>query len=267
MQSKYPKAFRLSIGLIFLMIMQSLLGLIFHESAYRDVAWIKATWWGNDAVTLLLVVPVMLYGMLNARRGSPRCTLVWLGTLGYAIYNALYYMFGTALNVFLPLYIITLIWAVITLISLVSRLDAQAIAAAFREKTPVKVLGGLLIFIGTGLAAVWMLMWALYIFAGQPTPVEPTAFQVVAAIDCGVIVPLVVIGGVMLWQRKPWGYVIASMGGILGALYLVVLTVNSITAIAFGLADAPGEVPVWATLLLVTGVTTGVLVGHVKRCP
>lgn len=130
-----------------------------------------------------------------------------------------------------------------------------------RQHPSSKVMGGVLVFIGTGLGAVWMLMWALYFFTGQPTPVESAAFQIVAAIDCGVIVPLLVIGGVMLWQRKPWGYVIASMGGILGALYMVVLTFNAVAAIASSMADAPGEVPV----LMLTGVTTGVLVGNVGQ--
>lgn len=81
------------------MAVQSTLGLAFPE-AYRDVEWIRATWLGNDWVTLSLGVPLFGAALLLTRRGSARGLLVWLGMLGYRAYNYAFYMCGAALNRF-----------------------------------------------------------------------------------------------------------------------------------------------------------------------
>jgi hypothetical protein len=49
---------------------------------------------------------------------------------------------------------------------------------------PLRLVGGSLVFVGFGLASVWMAMWAADIFAGRPTPVEPEAFKLVADSTC-----------------------------------------------------------------------------------
>ncbi len=105
-------------------------------------------------------------------------------------------------------------------------------------------------------------MWGAHVFAGQPTPVAPEAFKVVAALDLSLLVPLLVAGGLLLWRRLAWGYVVAAIGGIQGALYLIVLTLNSVIAITRGLVAAPGELPIWGTLAVLTTVATVLLLGN-----
>ena len=73
-------------GLTLLMLAQSSLGLVFDEQ-YRDVAWIKATWFGNDWVTLVVAVPLAIAASRLAASGSVRGLLLWLGVIAYAIYN------------------------------------------------------------------------------------------------------------------------------------------------------------------------------------
>ena len=92
------------------MLAQSALGLLFRGQ-YRDVEWIAATWLGNDWVTLVVALPLLSAGIVLTRGGSVRGLLLWLGTLGYAIYNSAYYLFGAALSAFFPLYAVTVIVA------------------------------------------------------------------------------------------------------------------------------------------------------------
>jgi len=86
-----------------------------------------------------------------------------------------------------------------------------------------------------------MVIRGAYVFAGRPTPVEPEAFRIGAALDLSLMVPALTFGGVLLWNRRPWGYVLDSIAGIQAALYLIVLSVNSFVAIRRGLTAAPGE--------------------------
>ncbi len=244
-----------SIILAALMAAQALLGLL-ASGAYRDVAWIKATWFGNDLVTLLIAVPLLLGTMWFASRGSTRARLTWLGVLGYAVYNYTYYLLGAALNVFFAIYVLTFVVSVASLILGLVGTDAESVASAFSVRTPARAIGGYYVFVATGLSVVWLGTWAAYVFAGRPTPVETEAFHLVAALDMALMVPALVTGGVLLWRRRSWGYVIAAVAGILASLYLLVLTVNSAVSISRGIVTAPGELPIWGTLLVLTFAAT-----------
>jgi hypothetical protein len=245
------------------MVAQSVLGRIF-PGQYRDVVWIRLTWFGNDWVTLVVGVPLLVASLLLARRGSVRGLLLWLGMLGYGTYNYAYYMLGAALNAFFPIYIVPLVLSVVTLILALSRIDVAEAAASFRPKTPGRIVGGYLVFVAVGLTFVWMVVWAAYVFAGQPTPVEPEAFQLVAALDITIMVPALAFGGVLLWRQNAWGYIVAVIAGIQGSLYLLVLSINSAVAILRGLAEAPGELPLCGTLAVTTTAVTALLLANVR---
>ena len=253
--------YRLSWLMLCIMILQSVLGLVFHDY-YRDVEWIMVTWFGNDAVTLILGVPLLGCGLLLAKREMNRGHLIWLGLLGYNIYNYAFYLFGAALNVFFPLYLIILILSIVILVLLLSNDFASRMAKLFNFKTPVRLIGGYLIFVGIGLMSVWIGIWAAYVFWNIPTPVEPEAFKLVAALDITLMVPGLIFGGVLLWRKSIWGYTIASIAGIQATLYLTVLAVNSIISIQNGLVESPGELPLWGSLVLGTGIATGLLIGN-----
>jgi hypothetical protein len=239
--------------LLVVMVTQASLGLLF-PTAYRDADWIRAAWFGNDVVTLVVAVPLLLGGLLLVKRRSVQGLLLWLGLIGYAVYNYAFYLFGAALNAFFLIYVVALVLAAVLLILALASLDASEIADRFHRAVPAPLIGASLVFVGIGLASVWIALWAAYVFAGRPMPVEPDAFRLIAALDLSLMVPALIVGGVLLWRRLPWGFVIAAIASIQAALYLLVLSVNSVVAIQRGLTDAPGELPVWAalTMLLVT---------------
>lgn len=254
---------RLSAGLLVLMLVQSGSGLLL-PGQYRDADWIRSTWFGNDWVTLVVAAPLLAAGLVLARRGSPRGRLLWLGALGYAAYNYAFYLFGAALNTFFLLYVAAIVVAATTLIVALAHLDAAALSRHVDPTAPARTIGGALVAIGAGLAGVWLVLWAAYVFAGRPTPVEPEAFKVVAALDLSVMVPALTAGGILLWRRQPWGPVVAAIASIQGALYLLVLSVNAIVAIRRGLVPAPGELPIWGTLLLITTAVAALLLANVR---
>ena len=242
---------RLSTVLLAVMLTQALMGLAFR-AAYRDVEWIRTTWFGNDWVTLV-AAPLLLIGLVRAAVGSVRGLLLWLGLIGFALYNYAFYLFGAALNAFLPVYVVAVVLAATVLILALSQVDAIRFAHSVRPTAPVRLLGGSLVFIAVGLASAWIAMWAAYVFAGRPTPVEPEAFKLVAALDLSLMVPTLGIGGVLLWRRRPWGLVISAIASVQAALYLLVLSVNSVVSIDRGLTNGSGELPIWGTLTLITG--------------
>ena len=231
----------LSLLVAALMVVQAVLGLVFPD-AYRDVEWIRATWFGHDGITLLVAVPLLLAALAAARRGSGRGTLLWLGLLGYAGYNYAFYLFGAALNAFFPIYAVLVVLTVAALALALARLDAEHLSPT-ATGWPMRTVAGYLVVVGVGRAGVWLTTWAGYAFAGTSTPVEPEAFKVIAALDLTVMCTALIVGGMLLWRRRPWGLVVAVLASVQGALYLLVLSVNSIVAIARGLAPHPASSP------------------------
>jgi len=76
---------RLSTVLVVVMVTQASLGMVL-PTAYRDTAWIRATWFGNDCVTLIVAVPLLVVANELCRPDLP-----WFGkgswrtaNLGYA---------------------------------------------------------------------------------------------------------------------------------------------------------------------------------------
>ena len=223
------------------MLTQALMGLAFR-AAYRDVEWIRTTWFGNDWVTLVVAAPLLLIGLRRTAVGSLRKgLLLWLGLIGFALYNYAFYLFGAALNAFLPVYVVAVVLAATVLVVALSQIDAIRFAHSVRPTAPVRLLGGSLAFIAVGLASAWIAMWAAYVFAGRPTPVEPEAFKLVAALDLSLMVPALGIGGVLLWRRRPWGLVISAIASVQSALYLLVLSVNSVVSIHSALRTLPAS--------------------------
>jgi len=263
MHVKLKTPYVVSVLITVLMVVQSVLGLLFQR-AYRDVEWIKATWFGNDWVTLVVGVSLMIAALVRVRQGSVPGLLLWLGMLGYSIYNYAFYLFGVALNAFFPLYVVVLVLSVTALILVLSHIDTSQVAARFTPRTPVRLIGGYLVFVAVAFASVWLGLWAAYAFAGRPTPVEPEAFKLVAALDLTMMLPALGLGGILLWQRKSWGYVIAAIAAIQGALYLFVLSVNAAVAMLVGLMEAPGELPIWGTLCVPTLIAAVLLLANAR---
>jgi hypothetical protein len=254
---------KLTPALAALMIVQSLTGVIAPEQ-YRDAEWIAATWYGNDWLTLTVAVPLLLLSGLGARRGWARAFLLWAGAVGYALYNYAFYLLGAALNAFFPVYVACVVLAAVMLILTLARLDAAAMTSIRRPAAPLQLISGSFVVIGLGLAVVWIAMWAAHVFAGRPTPVDPEVFRLVAALDLSMMVPALVSGGVLLWQRRPWGVVLAAIAGVQGSLYLAVLSLNSLIAIERGLATWPGELVIWGPLAAVTVTATALLLVSVQ---
>ena len=247
-----------STALALLMAAQAALGVLL-AGAYRDAAWVRAAWFGSDLVTLAVVVPLLLGAVALDRRESARGRLLWVGTLGYAVYNYAYYLLGAALNVFFPLYAASLLLAAVLLVATLRRTDARALAPRQHERGSARLVGGYLLLVAVGLEGVWLTAWARYVFADHATPLEPEAFKLVAALDTMLMVPALALGGALLWRRRSWGWVVGALGAVQGALYLLALTVGSATAVARGLAAAPGEMPVWGPMAALTAAAALVL--------
>jgi uncharacterized protein (TIGR03382 family) len=76
---------------------------------------------------------------------------------------------------------------------------------------------------------------------GHPT-------SVVFALDLTMVAPVMALGAAWLWRRRPWGYVLAAVTLVKGAVYMLALSAATLAAHAAGALDDPSQVYLWAAL-------------------
>ncbi len=217
---KSEPAYMLSVLIAVLTVMASAGGL-FIGDLYRDNLLVTSGWYGNDWVTLVVAVPMLVAALILAMRGSRRAQLVWLGILDYTLYNYAFYLFGAAFNSFFLVYAALFALSIFALIFALVKLDVEGISRRFRTSTPVKWIAGYMIFVAIGLTVVYVAQCIGFIINGQLPPIvtltgHPTS--VVFALDLSPVVPWFVLGAVWLWQRRPWGYVLSAIVNVKGAV-------------------------------------------------
>lgn len=259
-RSDFKTSFVLSLIVAALMFLASIGGLLI-EGVYRDNEFVAALWRGNDWVSLLVAVPLLAGSLFYARRGSHRAHLIWLGMLAYALYNYAFYLFAAAFNQLFLFYVALFTLSIYALIFALAATDAEEIKRQFRARTPVRFIGGYMLFIAAGLSVLWMGSSLKFVADGVvPEYIEMTGHPtgIVYALDLSLLVPVLLLGGIWIWRREAWGYILAAMSLIKGATYTLVLSVNSL------ITASHAEAPIW---ILTTGaslVAIGFLLGNMK---
>ena len=241
-------------------------GGVFAPALYRDNPLIRTSFHGQDIVTLFVAVPLLVVGLVLEMRGSVRGRLVWLAMLAYALYGNAFYLFGAAFNVFFLAYVALVGMSLYALLFSVPRVDVDAIAASFSPRTPRWPVVGYMLLTAAGLGTLWTAMSVGFLVTGRvPAPIvasgHPTG--VVFALDLTLIVPAMLLGAVWLLQRRPWGWLLAAVLSIKGAVYTLTLAFATVIVQRAGLADG-SELPVWATLTVLGAIAAGVLLWHVR---
>ncbi|MDF3044076.1 MAG: hypothetical protein K0R30_304 [Ornithinibacter sp.] len=220
-------AWVLSSVVLVLMATSSAVGLLV-EGIYPEETWAVAALRGNDLVTLVLVVPVLALALAASRlRPSSASVLVWLGMLLYGLYNFAYYSFGAAFNDLFLLHVAAYSLSGIAMVLLGTSIDADVAARGVVGGVRAKVVAAFTLGVGIALLGAWGAMSVRVSRTGElPQEVmPPEAVHLVYAIDMGILAPMFVIAGVLLWRAAPWGAVMGVAVNASGAAYLMVLEV------------------------------------------
>jgi hypothetical protein len=215
----------------------------------------------------VVAVPILIAALILATRGSFKAQLVWLGMLDYTLYNYAYYLFGTAFNGFFLIYVALFTLSIFALIFSLANVDVKGVRQRFRATTPVKGIAGYMLFVAVGIGGLWIAQSLSFVVSGQVPQfiidvAHPTS--VVFALDLSLVVPFLVLGAIWLWQCRPWGYVLAAILNVKGAVYMLALAAVSVSATRAGFSASAAELPLWGLLSLGFLVATLFLLANVE---
>lgn len=259
-QLKTP--FFLSVLATFLAAVASAWGLL--GDLYRDNTLVTAAYRGNDLVTLVVVVPLVIVSLIFAARGSQRWLLVWLGCLSYLLYNYIFYMYGAVFNPIFLVYVAIVAVSLWGLILGLAQVDAEQIRRNFNDRTPVKWISCFMLLIPVIIGGIEISQVVGYFSSGiVPTAITQTGHPtgVVYATDLGFLMPAIVVGAVLLWKRRPWGYVLGMIVMIKGVTYPLALVAMSLFSLKAG-TGADALTPIYLFFFAGSSVALGLLLKH-----
>ncbi|MHA7282287.1 hypothetical protein [Arthrobacter sp. TMS2-4] len=235
-------------------------GVLATDWLYRDNDLITATFRGQDMVTLVVAVPLLLLGLVLEVRGSPRGRMLWLGMLFYTMYAYLFYAVAAAFNQFFLLYVASFGLPLYALLLSVTRLDLRRLGEGMGGTAARAVAIAYTSAVAAGPGILWCGMSLSYLATGEvPQPIldsgHPTG--VVFVIDLVFIVPPMLLAAVWLARRRASGWVLAGVMSVGGTVYTLTLAAASVEVARQGVGSG-AELPLWAGLT-VLGAATALL--------
>jgi hypothetical protein len=218
---------------------------------------------GQDLVTLLVGVPLLVVGLIGARRGSVRCLLLWLGAVGYMAYAYATYAFATHFNPLFLVYVLNFGLSVYALVFGLIRLDVARLRSAFNPLAPTWVVAAALIGMGLSTAVLWLGQDIPALLTGEvPSDITEAGLLTnpIHVLDLALVLPAAVLTGLLLARRRPWGYV-------LGAYFLVKFTTLGLAIMSMSVFMVADGQPLSVPLVVVFAVWTVVTRHWTTNCP
>lgn len=246
----FKTAVVLSIIIAVLMAVATLGGLLIKD-LYRDNLTVTSAWYGNDIITLFIAIPLLVLSLVFLKRGSPHAILVWLGMLFYTLYNYAFYLFGASFNSFFLIYVALFTLSIFALIFGIASLDDNNIKKHLRISPKLKWISGYMMLVSLLLGLFHVAISLSYIFTGQVPGIvinieHPT--NIISALDLSFVVSFGFLGAIWLWKGQTWGYVLAVMWNIKGAVYLLALSLASVQTFRLGAADDIFQLALWGPI-------------------
>lgn len=201
-----------SIAIAFLALIATLSGLFWKGLYKHDTVSITAQMMGQDLVTLLVGIPILLVSLYLVSRDSLRGNLIWMGTIFYFLYSYASMSFTTSYNQLFLVYVVLFSLSLYTFMYGMLSLDAKPIEKSISPGITIKLAGVFLIASGTILVLMWLKMIIDSLLTGTaPVAMETYTTLVIQAMDIGIVFPATLTAGVLILKGKEWGYALVSI--------------------------------------------------------
>ena len=184
---------------------------------------------GNDLITLVVGLPLLVVSTWLAFRGSLRGRLLLTGTLGFFLYTYMSMSMLAAYNALFLVYVALFGLSLYAFILSMLSFDLTDLPRHFSARLPRGWIAGLLFF-GRRLSCAGLAgAHRCRCLQGADPALENTTTLVIQAMDLVLIVPLACSAGVLLLRRSAWGYLLASvfvMKGITMGLAVSAMGIN-----------------------------------------
>lgn len=239
-----------------------------HRLYTYDSVSIVAQAVAQDWVTLLLGIPLLGVSAWLFAQGRLRGQLLLTGTLGFFLYTYASYAFGSAYNELFLVYVALFSLSLFAFVLAMMSIDVVQLTDRFSERLPRRLIAGFLFLLGGFLLLAWLGRIVPGLLSGEPPlGLESNTTLFIQVLDLGLIVPVAFLTGVLLWRRRAWGYLLASIVLVKGFTLSISVSAMALNMLLSGVAISPVELVVFPTLTVIGIGCTAVLLKNVKPIP
>jgi hypothetical protein len=217
---------------------------LFGQGVYRyDTLFTGAGFRGQDLVTLVFGVPLLVIASLLSSGGSLAGHLLLIGALGYFLYVYLTMAVGAAYNRLFLVYVALFSASLFAFVMAFAAVDLAVLADRLGEDAPQRGLAVFLLVSGGVTLFVWgaPLVTAL-IQDTAPDRMDTYTTSVTFALDLAIITPAALAAGVLVWQGAALGTLIAVPLLVLIILLLPLIALMTVFQWRAGVQFSPPEV-------------------------
>jgi hypothetical protein len=167
---------------------------------------------GQDIVTLIVGIPLLISGIILSRRELLRGQLLLTGALGYFLYTYAAMSFLSAFNPLFLVYVTLFSLSLFSFILAMSNLDVNMLMQNISDGFPRRAIASYFIIVAAFLTLAWLGLIVPATLTGlPPAGLESAITMVIQALDLGIIVPTSIVTAILLLKRQPWGYALACV--------------------------------------------------------
>ena len=212
----------------------------------------------QDYVTLFVAVPLLLISLIWARRGSLKGRFLLAGTLGYFLVTYLFYLVMGMYNILFLVYVTQLGTSFFAFAQTLLSFEFSNLAERFSESTPVKFIGGFLIFNSIAIGLMWLQVVVPPLLDGSiiPDQVEHYTTLTVQGLDLSLLLPIAFVSGLLFIRRKPFGYLLTPVYFIFLSILMAALTAKVVAMGMLGQNIVPAIViiPLFGLISIICSV-------------
>ncbi|MDX9748957.1 MAG: hypothetical protein RBT57_10695 [Paludibacter sp.] len=232
---------------------------IFGKGVYRHMsADVAIQGIAQDYVTLFFGIPALLFSLIRARKGTLQSKLLLAGILTYFFLTYLFYMNMAMYNALFLVYIALTGTTFFALTLTMLSIETEMLPNYFTTSTPVKFIGGFLIFTASSIALLWMSIVVPPLLDRTiiPQSVEHYTTLTVQGFDLALFHPLTFIAGLLLIRKNKMGYLLAPVMLIFLSLLMTALIAKIIAMAIAGVNVIPAIfiIPVIAVIAITCAI-------------
>lgn len=184
----------------------------------------------QDYITLFIGVPLLFIALVWARKGSIKGRFLLAGTLGYFLVTYLFYLVMGMYNILFLVYTALLGTTFFAFAQTLLSFDLSTLSNRFDASTPVKWLGGFLIFNSIAIGLMWLGVVGPPLLDGSVIPVQVEHYTtlIVQGLDLGLLLPLSFVAGLLFMQKRPFGYLLTPVYYVFLSILMTALTAKII---------------------------------------
>jgi hypothetical protein len=177
-----------------------------------------------DAINLFIGLPLFTIAIYLTGRHSLRGRLLLGGLLCYFFYVYLMYATMMAFNRLFLVYVAIFSLSLVAFIVNLQDIDIYRLPAQISARFPRRLFIGYTIALSMALIVLWSKLIISIMIPNQfPTELAGMNTLETQALDLGLIVPLALATGILLWRYSPWGYFLTGISVTHGGMMFITI--------------------------------------------